>query len=115
MISVPERTASNTPFEDLIAQPESAPLLLRVLEIAKVLLLLLAVLAFVVGILTSLAGFTLTGWLQIVVALLVASVFFSLIASRWAEAIFARRAARLGLDERQARDFYRTYDWDEGD
>ena len=108
-----EEPASSTPFDDLIAQPQ--PRSLNALHMAKVALVLLAVLAFVVGVVTSVLGFTLRGWIEVAASLLAASVIVAFLANRWSESLFARRAMTLGLDERQAREFYRTYDWDETD
>ena len=108
-----KETASSSPFDYLIAQPQ--PRSLDAVHVAKVALFLLAVLAFVVGFVTSALGFTLRGWVQVAAALLAASVIVAILANRWSEALFVRRAMTCGFDERQARKFYRTYDWDETD
>lgn len=101
----------STQLDDLIAQPE--PQVLAALHVAKLALVPLAVIAFVVGFVASVFGFRLGGWIQVAVALLAASGIVALVANRWSESLFARRAMALGFDEKQAREFWRTYDWDE--
>ena len=108
-----EETASSTPFDDLIAQPQSRSL--NAVHVVKVVLFLLAILALIVGFVTSVLGFTLRGWVQVAAALLAASVIVAILANRWSESLFVRRAMTCGFDKRQAREFYRTYDWDETD
>lgn len=101
----------STQLDDLIAQPD--PQFLAALHVAKVALFLLAVLAFVAGFVASVFGFKLGGWVQFAAVLLAASGIVALVANRWSESLFARRATALGLDEKQAREFWRAYDWDE--
>ena len=88
-------------FDNLMKQPEPRPLL--VLHAAKVIAFLMALVSLLVGAVTYALGFV------------AASVVIALLANRWSESLFARRATKVRLDEAEARKFWRTYDWDEAD
>ena len=88
-------------FNDLIKQPEPRPLV--ALHVAKVVVGSLAVVALGLGAVKFALGFETKAWFLGFVALLVASVAIALLANRWSELVFARRAIRLGLDGGEAR------------
>ena len=100
-------------FDDLIKQPE--PRTLLALHAAKVIVLLAALASAVVGAVAFVLGFKAMILLYAFLALLPASLVIALLANRLSQSLFARRAADLGLDEDDARRFWRTHDWDQPD
>ena len=100
-------------FDDLIKAPEPWPL--NALHGAKVVLGGLMLLSIPVGLVGAVLGFGRTIWLYVFFALMAGATLVALMANRWSESVFARRAEQLGLDGGEARSFWRTYDWDQDD
>jgi uncharacterized membrane protein YdjX (TVP38/TMEM64 family) len=99
-------------FVNLIHAPE--PVLLIALHLVKATLLLVPV--FLILLLVSLFfGFEAKIWVYLLFASIAGSIVSSLIANKWSELRFVRRAKTHGLDPTEAREFYRTYDWDGAD
>ena len=102
----------NESFEQLMHGPD--PWLLVALHLVKATLLLVPVflILFFVG---WIFGWGTLIWIYLLVGSIAASIISSLIANKWSESRFVRRAETRGLDPNEAREFYRTYDWDGAD
>ena len=102
-------------LDDLIRGPEQVPWLLSALHVAKVALLSLAVMSFLVGIVGGLLGFGSLVWIYAFLALIAGATVVALLANRWSESLFVRRAQELGFNRGESQSFWRTYDWDAED
>ena len=99
-------------FEQLIHEREPWPLI--VLHFIKV-AILAAPLVLIVFLIAPLVGLQRATWGYLLVASLAGSILSALIANKWSETRFIHRAEAHGLDVLEARQFYRTYDWDQHD
>lgn len=100
-------------FDGLINEPEPRPLV--ALYAAKVIVFLAALVSLPIGAVASALDFGTRVWIYAFLGLFAASLVIAHLANRWSEKLFARRATKIGLEEDEARNFWRTYDWDEAD
>ena len=101
----------STSFEELIKQSE--PRTVAFLHIAKVVLVVLALLSLVVAIIGVLLGFASPVWFYAFAALMAFGIATAFLANRRSESLFANRAAECGLNKKEAKAFWRAYDWDQ--
>jgi len=97
------------PFESLIQEREPLPLL--VLHSVKLVILFVPV-WLLMALIGPLIGLGSAIWIYLLFISLAVSVGSALVANRWSESRFVRRAEAEGLDTADARQFYCTYDWD---
>src|SRR5260221_11808140 len=96
-------------FEQLIHEREPMPLI--ALHLFKI-VILTAPLLLIMLLVAPLLGLRRQIWGYLLLVSLFGSIGSALVANRWSEARFVRRATDRGLDPSDARDFYKTYDWD---
>ena len=99
-------------FERLIHVPEPLPLV--ALHAVK-LIVLLAPICLLMALVGPLIGTGSAIWIYLMLIFLTAGIGSALLANKWSESLFVRRAEAEGLDTSEAREFLRTYDWDEVD
>ena len=96
-------------FEQLIHEREPIPLI--ALHLFKI-VILAAPLLLIMFLVAPLLGLHRAIWGYLLIVSLLGSIASALLANKWSEARFVRRAMGHGLDPSEARDFYKTYDWD---
>jgi hypothetical protein len=101
----------SSPLEALIKQAE--PWLLTALHFSKVVLVGGAFVSLVMIPVALVFGWAGRIWIYALLVTSAGSILCALVANKWSEALFARRAKALGQDPDEARRFWRTYDWDE--
>ena len=99
-------------FKRLIQVPEPLPLVALHFVKLAVLLVPICLLMALVG---PLIGTGSEIWIYLTLIFLTAGIGCALLANKWSESLFVRRAEAEGLDSSEAREFIRTYDWDEVD